>query len=587
VSIRVQNIDTGNLLVKNKYLSKDAINKELAMEGVNPITEVTISPVLKTNDTSSVSTEPALSGTAIAGIVVAVTITAIVFMCITYCNVKNRKNLNVDLMPLEEVRQQEGEENHCMYSTDSHRLMREEEEARKKREEEDTLSRLEEGDSAGPSQGLIPNGYDLETQQQGRKEEDVRRRRKEEEPEWGKWNGEERERKKKEEEEAGRKREEKEAEKKEHEVDTTKTEQEGDSEYCNQAKKQTDEVPHIPFSELSIDEKHLASGSFKSVYKAKWVKRDRSVALLILRNSDRAAISDMENEIRIFSTLGKHRHLAVLLATCTHPDSYDKCMVMEFANLGSLDHVLNNAAERGTDVSNLVLIAVAMQAAEGMVHLHLHDIVHRDLAARNILVFQFDYHDWKQILVKVTDYGLSLLANKGYAQGSSDIEISTIGTNAGRPMRYMAVESIQRRAYSKKTDSWSCGVLFYEIFTLGMIPFFDISDDREVARVVLAGERLPQPQKCSDHLYAIMKNCWQSAPKDRPSMSAIQANLQEAFAEEMVLASKTECVICLNAVPVMALLPCGHMCACEGCGPMLETCPICRAAVQEAKRIFG
>jgi len=115
-----------------------------------------------------------------------------------------------------------------------------------------------------------------------------------------------------------------------------------------------------------------------------------------------------------------------------------------------------------------------------------------------------------------------------------------------------------------------------------MIPFFDISDDREVARVVLAGERLPQPQKCSDHLYAIIQNCWQSAPKDRPSMSAIHANLQEAFAGEMVLASKTECVICLNA-----LLLCGHMCVWEGCGPMLETCPICRAAVQEAKRIFG
>jgi len=139
VSIRVQNIDTGNLLVENRYLTKDAMNKELAMEGVNPITEVTISPVLKTYDTSSVSTEPALSETAIAEIVVALMITAILFMCITYYNVKNRKNVNVDLMPVEEVRQQEGEENHCMYITDSLRLMREEEEARKKREEEDTL----------------------------------------------------------------------------------------------------------------------------------------------------------------------------------------------------------------------------------------------------------------------------------------------------------------------------------------------------------------------------------------------------------------------------------------------------------------
>jgi len=50
--------------------------------------------------------------------------------------------------------------------------------------------------------------------------------------------------------------------------------------------------------------------------------------------------------------------------------------------------------------------------------------------------------------------------------------------------------------------------------------------------------------------------------------------------------SKTECVVCLSAEPVMALMPCGHRCACEGCGPSLRMCPMCRADVQEAKRIF-
>ena len=50
--------------------------------------------------------------------------------------------------------------------------------------------------------------------------------------------------------------------------------------------------------------------------------------------------------------------------------------------------------------------------------------------------------------------------------------------------------------------------------------------------------------------------------------------------------SKTECVVCLSAEPVMALMPCGHRCACEGCGPSLRMCPMCRADVQDAKRIF-
>ena len=70
-------------------------------------------------------------------------------------------------------------------------------------------------------------------------------------------------------------------------------------------------------------------------------------------------------------------------------------------------------------------------------------------------------------------------------------------------------------------------------------------------------------------------------------MSEIQTKLQEAFAVESLEASKTECVVCLSAESVMALMPCGHRCACEGCGPGLKTCPMCRADVQEAKRIFG
>jgi len=60
-----------------------------------------------------------------------------------------------------------------------------------------------------------------------------------------------------------------------------------------------------------------------------------------------------------------------------------------------------------------------------------------------------------------------------------------------------------------------------------------------------------------------------------------------AFAVECLETAKNECVVCLSGEPVMALMPCGHRCACAECAPMLETCPLCRTAVREAKRIFG
>jgi serine/threonine protein kinase len=75
-----------------------------------------------------------------------------------------------------------------------------------------------------------------------------------------------------------------------------------------------------------------------------------------------------------------------------------------------------------------------------------------------------------------------------------------------------------RRVYSKKSDVWIFGVLLYEVWTLGMIPYHLIADDKEVARLVTQGERLSRPDNCPQQLYAIMQDCWKSAQKDRPSM---------------------------------------------------------------------
>ena len=116
-----------------------------------------------------------------------------------------------------------------------------------------------------------------------------------------------------------------------------------------------------------------------------------------MRNTRDASLDEIREEIRIFNTLGKHRHLAQLLATTTSLVSGNQCMVMEFAPLGSLDHVLQRAAGDDVDVSKQVLITMGVQVADAMVHLNLHNVIHRDLAARNVLVFGFDASDCKQV----------------------------------------------------------------------------------------------------------------------------------------------------------------------------------------------
>jgi len=344
-------------------------------------------------------------------------------------------------------------------------------------------------------------------------------------------------------------------------------------------------IPHIAFTELSVEGQSMASGSFKSVYKALWLVKDRNVAMLELRNTRDASPSSLQKEARIFTALGKHRHLAQLYATCTHSVSGNQCMVMEFAEQGSLDYALNKAAEEEMDVDNMVRITIGIQVADAMVHLDLYKVIHRDLAARNVLVFLFDVQDWKKVLVKVTDYGLALLTDMGNT-GNSILEVSTHSNSSAGPTKWMALESLERRVYSSKSDVWSFGVLQWEIMTLCLVPYNTMTDDRAVAQAVIAGERLPKPDNCPDSVYAIMQNCWQTRPKDRPRMSEIHAQLQEAFVEASNQMG-SECVVCMEAQAVVALMPCGHRCVCEGCATVLRQCPMCREPIVEAKRIYA
>ena len=52
-------------------------------------------------------------------------------------------------------------------------------------------------------------------------------------------------------------------------------------------------------------------------------------------------------------------------------------------------------------------------------------------------------------------------------------------------------------------------------------------------------------------------------------------------------AAKSECVVCLEVSShLVALLPCGHLCACQNCARFLTQCPLCCAPVAHVARIF-
>lgn len=46
-----------------------------------------------------------------------------------------------------------------------------------------------------------------------------------------------------------------------------------------------------------------------------------------------------------------------------------------------------------------------------------------------------------------------------------------------------------------------------------------------------------------------------------------------------------KCCICLAKESTVVFLPCGHVCTCTDCSPVIQACPICRARIQSRREI--
>ncbi len=345
------------------------------------------------------------------------------------------------------------------------------------------------------------------------------------------------------------------------------------------------DVFKISLADLDLSPKSLASGSYKEVFLARLRKTipeigpaGHKVAVMKLRHGN----STLGAELKVFKTLGRHANLTRLYAvTCSESGALTS-LVAEFAELGSLDHVLTNLSQSHESATVDVLLTAVMQVLDGMLQLQEHKIVHCDLALRNILAFQFDASDCDQVHVKITDYGL--------ASTGTRLQMSTSSVGDGVPVRWMPPEAIMRRRWSEKSDVWAFAVTVWEMFTHGLVPYTFIFSDSEVGQRVAAGHRLERPMtptECPPGVFGVMMKCWAQEEKARPTFVEVKRMILSEFR----VGRQGECCICLEKKllsDLLALVPCGHRCVCANHAPHIvgRPCPMCRAEAVHVIRVF-
>lgn len=216
----------------------------------------------------------------------------------------------------------------------------------------------------------------------------------------------------------------------------------------------------------------IGVGGMATVYKAKDIKNNRTVAIKILKDE----FSQNSEFIRRFKNESK------AIAVLSHPNIvkvYDvsfgdvmQYIVMEFIDGITLKEYIEQQ-EKSIDWKMAVYFT--SQILKAMQHAHEKGIVHRDVKPQNMMLLQDG-------TIKVTDFGIARFSNT---------ETRTMTDKAIGSVHYIAPEQAKGDRTDGKSDVYSIGVMLYEMLT-GQLPF---QADSAVSVAIMQLQSNPKPPR--------------------------------------------------------------------------------------------
>ncbi|KAG5266528.1 hypothetical protein AALO_G00233120 [Alosa alosa] len=286
----------------------------------------------------------------------------------------------------------------------------------------------------------------------------------------------------------------------------------------------TNDKLHFPRADLQTITT-LGKGEFGEVLlaKAKGIEEGEEETVVLVKSlqaRDEHLQQEFRREADMFAKLS-HPNVVRLLGLCRDADPH--YIILEYVDLGDLKQFLRISKSKDEKIkpqpiSTKTKVSICAQVASAMEHLSSQRFVHRDLAARNCLISG-------QRHVKVSALGLSKDVYNSEYYHYRQVLI---------PLRWMPTEAVFEDDFSTKSDVWAFGVLMWEVFSHGELPYTKLSDD-EVLEGLQGGKmKLPAPDGCPSKVSKLMGRCWATSPKERPSFSDLAQALTELPSDSKV-----------------------------------------------------
>ena len=194
----------------------------------------------------------------------------------------------------------------------------------------------------------------------------------------------------------------------------------------------------------------LGEGGMGVVYKASDTVLGREVALKMLHGQlirQSQFLDRFKKEARVLAQL-LHPNIAVIYNFIEQDENH--FMVMEYVQGKNLDELLRQQQT----LSYETVVAIFLQALEGLQHAHKKGIYHRDIKPSNFILSPDG-------TVKLMDFGIAKIAGE---QRLTQVN-RVVGT-----IEFMAPELIEGKDPSIASDIYAAGVTMYELLT-GKLPF--------------------------------------------------------------------------------------------------------------------